>query len=211
MQNIMQKLYFILFGGFLTFVLFTGMTFLVKPDTHKPLTSTQSVRYIPFRIEDKPPSLIKREIPKKIKPLEMPKSERSIVTRVEPKRNSVISERGLQVSMSGLKVAIASSASMNPWGSSAGVASGLQPSIRINPTYPIPAARNNIEGFVTLSFDVSEVGKPINIKIIEAKPRGYFESSARRALKKWKYNSESAKNGIESQIVTLAFKLEDEV
>ena len=206
----MQKIYFLLIGGFFTFVLFVGMTFLVKPDIQEPLTSNKGVRYVPFTIKDKPPSLIKREIPKKIKPLERPESERSVISRVQPRKESLINEKGLQVSITGLKVAIASHTGFNPWGSSTGIASGLQPSIRINPTYPIPAARNNIEGFVTLSFNISEVGKPMNIQIVNAKPRGYFEKSARRALKKWKYDPQSLKNGIDSQVVTLVFKLKDE-
>lgn len=186
------------------------MTFLIKPDIQEQTISKSEPTYVSFKIDDKPPSWIIRKPLEKIKPLERPKSERAIITRVQPSKKSLISEKGLQVSMSDFKVAMTSNAGVNPWGSSTGVSSGLQPVIRINPTYPVHAARNDIEGFVILSFDISEIGKPINIQIIDAKPRGYFEKSARRAIKKWKYDLESVKNRIGSQQVTLAFKLEDE-
>lgn len=46
-----------------------------------------------------------------------------------------------------------------------------------NPTYPIHAARNRIEGYVQMSFDISESGDPINIKIIKADSRKKYSNS----------------------------------
>jgi protein TonB len=56
-----------------------------------------------------------------------------------------------------------------------------------NPTYPIHAARNRIEGYVQMSFDISESGDPINIKIIKSVPEQVFDKAAVKALSNWKY------------------------
>jgi len=214
MQNFMQsatkKFYFLLIGGFFTFVLFTGMTFLIKPELQEPIPTTIEVTYVPFKIDDKPPIINKRPLPKKPEILQEPKKERSQIPRIQPKNLASLTDSGLHFSNVGIKVAINPSIGINPWGNHSGRGDELRPKVRISPTYPMKAARDNIEGFVTLSFDISEIGRPINIKIIETKPRGYFEKSAMKALKKWKFDPEIAKNSVRSQQVTLAFQLEND-
>ncbi len=59
--------------------------------------------------------------------------------------------------------------------------------VRVEPRYPVKAARDGVEGWVSLSFSVDEVGRVTNVKVIEAQPRHYFEKEARKALKKWRY------------------------
>lgn len=56
-----------------------------------------------------------------------------------------------------------------------------------NPTYPIHAARNRIEGYVQMSFDISESGDPINIKVLKSVPEQIFDKAAVKALSNWKY------------------------
>ena len=56
-----------------------------------------------------------------------------------------------------------------------------------NPTYPIYAARNKIEGYVQMSFDISESGNPINIKVQKSVPEQIFDKAAIKALSNWKY------------------------
>ncbi len=43
------------------------------------------------------------------------------------------------------------------------------------------------EGYVILQFDISKEGKPINIEVIESKPKRIFDREAIRQLKTWKY------------------------
>ncbi|MCR8921341.1 TonB family protein [Dasania sp. GY-MA-18] len=59
--------------------------------------------------------------------------------------------------------------------------------MQVAPNYPERARRKGIEGYVDLVFDLSATGQTLNIRILDAQPRGYFEQASIRALKKWKY------------------------
>jgi protein TonB len=61
------------------------------------------------------------------------------------------------------------------------------PIFRVEPQYPIKAATNGIEGWVSLSFSIDKLGRVIDVKVMDAKPKRYFERAARKALRKWKY------------------------
>ena len=61
------------------------------------------------------------------------------------------------------------------------------PLYRVEPRYPVRAKKQGAEGYVLISFTINPQGRPIDIKIIEAKPRRLFEKEAIRALRKWKY------------------------
>jgi protein TonB len=61
------------------------------------------------------------------------------------------------------------------------------PIVRIDPKYPVQAARDGREGWVKLSFTINEAGGVEDVKVMEAEPRRIFDREAVRALKKWKY------------------------
>ena len=65
--------------------------------------------------------------------------------------------------------------------------SEVMPLVRIEPQFPRKAAMRGIEGWVQLKFDVTEAGTVANVHVIKSSPPNIFESSARRALLKWKY------------------------
>lgn len=58
---------------------------------------------------------------------------------------------------------------------------------RVPPTYPEKAAQENVEGFVVLSFDITETGATDNVKVVKSVPAGVFDKSAKVALKQWEY------------------------
>lgn len=61
------------------------------------------------------------------------------------------------------------------------------PIVRIEPQYPIAAARDGKEGWVQLSFTINEIGGVDDVEVINAEPKRLFDREAIRALRKWKY------------------------
>ncbi|HBY40945.1 MAG TPA: hypothetical protein DEH24_16085 [Alteromonas sp.] len=55
------------------------------------------------------------------------------------------------------------------------------------PRYPAKAARDGIEGYAVLEYDLSAEGKPVNINVIEVSPSDIFVVTSVQALSKWQY------------------------
>jgi periplasmic protein TonB len=201
----MSKIISIVLAVLFSFMLFVGMTFLIKPEARK-IDGAESADPIVFTYDDEQdnPGHIKRVLPKKEIEIQ-PKTASTIRERAKPNKPQVVFERLASLDPNGISISPVS------FDSSATKNGDAIPRIRINPLYPPDAARDGIEGYVTFSFDISELGRPTNIKIIDAKPRGRFERSARRALRKWKYDpkvkNEKAVMQLD-QTVTLVFQLE---
>ncbi|ESP91447.1 energy transducer TonB [Pseudoalteromonas luteoviolacea] len=73
--------------------------------------------------------------------------------------------------------------------------------------YPIEAAKQGITGSVTLEFDLNAKGEPVNIRVIEASPEGYFEQAGINALEQWRYkvNLDDTGNVIEGTGIQVQF------
>lgn len=63
-----------------------------------------------------------------------------------------------------------------------------EPLFTESPKYPIAAAKDGIEGYVKLSYDMSHEGQPTNIQIIESYPSDTFIFVAKEALKQWRFS-----------------------
>ena len=187
-----------------SFFLFVGMTYLIKPkaldiadtEPRQPITIT-------FEVEDEEPSQIDRVPPKPVIQAE-PELVATATDRSEPNKDSFQIERVAFVPNKGIAAITFGGQSRD---------GDAQPTVRINPAYPREAQVKGIEGFVTLRFDISELGRPINVSVVNSKPRGIFEKQARKALRKWKYNPKvvDEKAVIQTnQTVTLAFEFEKE-
>jgi len=83
------------------------------------------------------------------------------------------------------------------------------PLIRTSPLYPPRALSRKLEGKVKVLFTISADGTVISPKVIESTPKGVFDRSALRAVRKWKFR----KKLIDGQAVawqsvqTIVFKL----
>lgn len=58
---------------------------------------------------------------------------------------------------------------------------------RVEPKYPVEAARNGQFGYVTVRYVVDEQGAVIAVDTLDSFPKDVFERSAMTAVKRWKY------------------------
>lgn len=88
--------------------------------------------------------------------------------------------------------------------------SAATPIIRMQPDYPVEAARNGIEGWVQLQFTIGTHGQVKDVRVLDAQPKRIFDQAARKALLKWKYKPTMFKGKPIEQaglFVVLDFKL----
>ncbi len=86
----------------------------------------------------------------------------------------------------------------------------LVPLVKIPPIYPLRAKRMGVQGWVKVRFVVDEKGNVKDIKVIDSKPKGFFESTTVNAVSKWKF-SPGTVDGIPVKTlveITIKFKLE---
>lgn len=55
------------------------------------------------------------------------------------------------------------------------------------PQYPFRAARRGIEGWVKVSFLVTETGNVEDVEVLESDPPGVFDQAAVRAVYRWRF------------------------
>ncbi|WOI53957.1 TonB family protein [Parvularcula sp. LCG005] len=88
---------------------------------------------------------------------------------------------------------------------------GLQPLIRIPPSYPQSCAARNLSGRVVVQYDVTNGGAVTNVRVISATDR-CFERNARQTIEGWKYRpSTGATSGLQASDLTqtLVYDLEN--
>lgn len=61
------------------------------------------------------------------------------------------------------------------------------PIVKVAPMYPARAQSQGIEGWVLLSFTVTEAGTVIDPNVLESQPPGVFDEAAKKAVLKFKY------------------------
>lgn len=92
-----------------------------------------------------------------------------------------------QVSTSALNIEVGSVDINAPEIGSFESASPIMPIHRVEPRYPYKASQRRIEGYVVIRFNIDEQGRPVDLEVIEAKPKRLFEREAVKALKQWRY------------------------
>jgi len=62
-----------------------------------------------------------------------------------------------------------------------------EPIFKVQPIYPRRALQLELEGWVVVEFDVTETGNVENVVVVDAEPKGVFDSAARKAAEKFRY------------------------
>jgi len=89
-----------------------------------------------------------------------------------------------------------------------------RPIVRTSPKYPMTAARDGIEGWVKLAFDINKLGEVVNVSILDSHPKRVFDRAAKQALKKWKYKAKSMNGEFvtqTNQTVQLDFNMDQQI
>jgi protein TonB len=171
----------ILLGAGVTFVLFSFMAFLVSSgDRNKE----EQLENIIVEVNTTPPKSsaeTRRRVPPPPPP--PPKSPPK-PQAPEPEANNNTS--GISFNMPGVQLSGANAGISAP-GAGFGRDGDATPVVRIEPKYPMQAARDGKEGWVKLSFTINEIGGVEDVEVIEAQPKRVFDKEAKRALRKWKY------------------------
>lgn len=171
----------ILLGAVVTFGLFAFMAFLVSSGDRNKEDQQENIIVEVNTTPPKSAAEQRRRVPPPPPP--PPKTPPKQQTP-EPETSS--NTGGLNFNMPGVQMSSASTG-LNAPGAGMGRDGDATPIVRIEPKYPIQAARDGKEGFVILSFTINEIGGVEDVDVIEADPRRVFDKEAKRALRKWKY------------------------
>ncbi|XPF94165.1 energy transducer TonB [Colwellia sp. RE-S-Sl-9] len=171
----------ILLGAAVTFVLFSFMAFLVSSgDRNKE----EQLENIIVEVNTTPPKSA-AETRRRVPP-PPPPPPKSPPKPQAPEPEATNNTSGISFNMPGIKLAGANAGISAP-GEGFGRDGDATPIVRIEPKYPIQAARDGKEGWVKLSFTINEIGGVEDVNVIEADPKRVFDKEAKRALRKWKY------------------------
>ncbi|MDE1311024.1 energy transducer TonB [Vibrio aestuarianus subsp. cardii] len=195
------------FAGIISLALFSFMSWMIDNGHQRVTESAQALSFTMIMVEQEQDlQRRQRSLPE---PLQLPEPPpQSPVTQaqtvaVETLAANALPALGLDTVMNGVAISA-------PTFGDFGTNQQAMPLYRVEPVYPAKALKRSVEGFVTLSFTIDEMGKATNIKVVEAKPVRMFEQEAIQAVKKWKYQPQIvdgqaiSQNG---QTVTVEFKI----
>jgi len=171
----------LLLGAAVTFVLFSFMAFLV---TSGDRNKEEQLDNIIVEVNTTPPKSAAEQRRRVPPPPPPPPKSPPKPQAPEPEANN--NTGGINFNMPGIQIAGANAGISAP-GAGFGRDGDATPIVRIEPKYPIQAARDGKEGWVRLSFTINKIGGVEDVKVIEAQPKRVFDKEARRALRKWKY------------------------
>ena len=171
----------ILLGAAVTFGLFSFMAFLIASGDRAQEDPQENIVVEVNTTPPKSAAETRRRVPPPPPP---PPKTPPKPQAPEPEANN--NQGGIEFNMPGVQLAGASTGLSAP-GAGFGRDGEATPIVRIEPKYPIQAARDGKEGWVRLSFTINEIGGVEDVKVIEAQPKRIFDKEAKRALRKWKY------------------------
>jgi protein TonB len=168
----------------LSISVFSFMAFMVSADSSRHMKKADSLAFNMVMVEeDSAIQRRQRAVPEKP---ETPRAPEQPIVRTSntpaPSNISSVSSMtlGLDTSISGLEIS-------SPEFGDFGVTQNVMPLSRVEPNYPSRALKRNIEGSITLSFNIDPNGRTVDIKVTSAQPKRIFDREAIRAIKKWRF------------------------
>jgi len=171
----------ILLGVVVTFGLFVFMAFLVSSGDRNKEEQQENII---VEVNTTPPKSAAEQ--RRRVPPPPPPPPKSPPKQAAPEPESSNNTSGLSFNLPGVQMSGPSTGLSAP-GAGIGRDGDATPIVRIEPKYPMQAARDGKEGYVILSFSINAIGGVEDVKVIEANPKRVFDKEARRALRKWKY------------------------
>ncbi|NQY36188.1 MAG: energy transducer TonB [Alteromonadaceae bacterium] len=170
----------LLLGAGVTFALFSFMAFLVSNDGR---SDEEQLENLVVEVNTTPPKS-SAERRQRVPP-PPPPPPKTPPKQAPPEPESSDTTGGISFNLPSIQLSGASAGISAP--GAFGRDGDATPIVRIEPKYPIQAARDGKEGWVRLSFTINKVGGVEDVTVLDAKPKRLFDKSAKRALKKWKY------------------------
>ena len=211
-SRILRWLISLFFGIVITFLLFSFMNYMIRSDDNKILDS-QIYKVIDFIQPSKENSVpeLKKELPPEPKP---PKTPPKLQKEAQESKSddTMASPIPLNIDMPNLggdmKFSNGAPKILAPI-KMAKMDSVLTPMVQIKPLYPSRAKRMGVEGYVKVELNVDSTGHVTNIEILKSVPKGVFDKSVKKALRKWKFRPKSVDGRAVSQkgVLTLNFNL----
>lgn len=80
--------------------------------------------------------------------------------------------------------------------------------VRVPPEYPVRARLAGQRGFVEVQFSLNADGKPVEVEIVDSRPRRVFDRAALRAIRQWRFDPTSmARSDVERVTQRFDFNL----
>ncbi|TXR52138.1 energy transducer TonB [Reinekea thalattae] len=168
------------------FSIFSFMAWLVNEDHYAVVETQPPLRFDMLMIEQESDTQRrKRAAPEPPTPLTPPPPQ-SLASAAAPSLNT---SSALDLPEFDFDMSVGDLAITPPSFADLGGSQELVPLYRVPPQYPPAAQRQNLEGYVELSFTIDPEGKVRDIKVLNAEPRNVFDRDAIRALRRWKYQA----------------------
>ncbi|PIF04577.1 MAG: hypothetical protein CSA86_01450 [Arcobacter sp.] len=207
----MRLLFSFILAGFVSLFIFIGM---------ERMTNTKNIKH-----------LKKEDIPRLVYLRDAKDTQVNKKKRIQPKKPDVQKIQKINLKQPKIKMNIQKSvqiqpimtenidlptiASLDGGGAKMNVEIGLIDAntlmtlSKIYPTYPRRARVQKKEGFVQLHFQIDINGYIHNPKVVKSNPKGVFEKSALRAIKRWRFRpmKNSDKNTLVDATITFNYRL----
>ena len=190
-------------GAAVTLAAFAFMDYLISSDERAPAEVKPPIEF--EIMQDRPDSDVE------VKPRQLPEPPQPKAQPPRPQSMTPAEVAGPQIGIGGPEIEFDNTPVNTTF--AAQQDTGATPIVRIDPKYPVDAARDGKEGWVEMSFSIDKAGNVIDAKVINAEPRRLFNREALRALKGWKYRPkiENGQAVVQSGLqVVLEFKIQQE-